>query len=549
MLKLDGTDGEKFYSWELKPGSYSIGRGADADFQVPDKTVSRIHARIDVDESGQCFIEDLDSHNGTAVNGVRIDSKKRIKAEDALVLGRAEFKLSTGAESPFSSSGSPRTPLAEEIPEHSVFMSVDETKRPLPRKASEIPELLPTLFDIARMLAQTDPKQEMLDKSLKLISRIIPAERLVILNIDDKTGDVYTAARLVLGKNEPGELQLSKTIINEIMENRASVLIGNPMDDPRFSDQKSIIMSEMNSAMAVPLFEEERVLGILYVDTTQPLHRYNDDYLRVLATFGNIIASRLINYNLMEERQVREVLNAELRRASKIQRDLLVTDIPNIEGYKLHFFQEQSRSVGGDLYDLQKISDRRMLLLVADVSGKGLGAALLMSNILASFRIQYHNPDFDLARAVESVSLQLCNYSKSENFATLFAAILDFETNSINYVNAGHNPPLFINADGDLDYLEATGMMIGAFDFATWEEKSIKLSPSDLVLIFTDGVTEADNGNVEQQYGDDRLEQLAVSARALAPEELNQKILDDVDAFVGDAPRSDDITTMILKRE
>ena len=92
-------------------------------------------------------------------------------------------------------------------------------------------------------------------------------------------------------------------------------------------------------------------------------------------------------------------------------------------------------------------------------------------------------------------------------------------------------------------------MMIGAFDFATWEEKSIKLSPSDLVLIFTDGVTEADNGNVEQQYGDDRLEQLAVSARALAPEELNQKILDDVDAFVGDAPRSDDITTMILKRE
>jgi sigma-B regulation protein RsbU (phosphoserine phosphatase) len=190
-----------------------------------------------------------------------------------------------------------------------------------------------------------------------------------------------------------------------------------------------------------------------------------------------------------------------------------------------------------------------MLLLVADVSGKGLGAALLMSNILASFRIQYHNPDFDLARAVENVSLQLCNYSKSENFATLFAAILDFETNSLNYVNAGHNPPLFINADGDLEYLEATGMMIGAFDFATWEEKSIKLSPSDLVLIFTDGVTEADNGNVEQQYGDDRLEQLAVSARALAPEELNQKILDDVDAFVGDAPRSDDITTMILKRE
>jgi sigma-B regulation protein RsbU (phosphoserine phosphatase) len=402
---------------------------------------------------------------------------------------------------------------------------------------------------MARMLAQTDPKQEMLEKSLKLISRIIPAERLAILYLDDNSGDVFTAANLLAGNKNPGQMQLSRTIIHEIITNRSSVLIGNVYDDPKFSTQKSIIMSEVNSAMAVPLFEEERVLGILYVDTTQPFHRYNDDYLRVLATFGNIIASRLINYNLLEERQARELLNAELKRASKIQEDLLVTALPEVPNYGLHVFQEQSRSVGGDLYDLQNLPNGQLLLMVADVSGKGLGAALLMSNILASFRIQYTHPDFDLAQAVTSVSLQLCNYSKSENFATLFAAVLDYENHVLKYVNAGHNPPLLVHSDGSLEQLEATGMMIGAFDFATWEENQISLSSGDLVFVFTDGVTEADNGNVEEQFGDERLLKLAVDNRHLTPDKINLKLLEEVDRFVGDAPRSDDITTLILKRE
>ena len=130
-----------------------------------------------------------------------------------------------------------------------------------------------------------------------LVSKVIPAERIAVLSHTD-TGEVVTSAVHLTSGKDPGSFNLSSTIINEILKERNSILI-NPQEDDRFAGQESIIISEIKSAMAVPLFDDDKVLGILYVDTTNPLHIYNNDYLRLLATFGNLVASRLLNYELI----------------------------------------------------------------------------------------------------------------------------------------------------------------------------------------------------------------------------------------------------------
>jgi serine phosphatase RsbU (regulator of sigma subunit) len=548
VIRLVGTDGDRFYSWELKDGSYLIGRKPDCDIHIPHKTVSRRHAKIRVNISKNSYsLTDLGSHNGTLVNGERISGSTDVQEGDAIMFGQTEFRITAADDSKASSPTLPKTLLSDHVPENSVFLSIDEALKPLPKRITDRPELLPTLFEMAKMLVLTEPKEMLLQRSLKMISAVIPADRLAVLSVSDDGKEVYTEACLYPGEVDPGELTLSRTIANQIMTNKNATLITDARNDPRFAEQKSILASSMKSAIAVPLFDEGKVLGILYADTSNPLHQYTDEYLRVMATFGNILASRLLNYELLHEREEKQVIQRELRAASAIQKALLKTNPPQIPGYVVHAFQEQSQSVGGDLYDVKCLNDGRLLFLVADVSGKGLGAALLMSNILASFRILYESEQFDLAKAVQRVSVQLFNYSAPGDFATLFIALLDPGSGKLRYVNAGHNPPLVVRKQGEVEYLPPCGMMIGAFDFPFWDEQYADLADGDLVFVFTDGVTEADRG--EEQYGEKRMERLVAESRAKDPLEIASALLEDINKFIGNAPRSDDITMLLVKRE
>jgi len=543
MLKLVGNDTQRYYAWDLEPGTYLIGRLSETsvcDLAINDRTVSRRHASLEISsDCSRCSVTDLYSHNGTMVNGRRITGQVEIKLGDHLQFGSTEFKLIDDSIPVAQSSRPTKTLLTDQDPERSVMMSMEEIRKPLPSRVVDLPELLPTLFNMARMLVLPEPKESMLERTLQLITTIIPADRLAVLFVSDDSSEVYTGALHLPGGKDPGTFTLSRTIVNDI-------LIDDAREDPRFADRQSIIVSELKSAMAVPLLDEDRVLGILYADTTNPSRRYNDDFLRLFATVGNIIASRLANYSLLEERREKELFEAELARASLIQKTLLPLELPEISGYSIEAFQEQCRAVGGDLYDVAALPDGRILFLVADVSGKGMGAALLMSNILASFRILYAGDSFDLTRAVNQVSAQLFRHSASEHFATLLVGLLDAENDSLTFVNAGHNPPLLVRSDGSIEQIEASGIMIGAFDYSGWSESTSRLSPGDFLIVFTDGVTEAERG--EDRYSDERLEELLVTIRDKTPREIAVEIMKDVERFVEDTPRSDDITMLIIKR-
>ncbi|MBD3219060.1 MAG: SpoIIE family protein phosphatase, partial [candidate division Zixibacteria bacterium] len=530
------------------PGEYQIGRSKKADICIVHKTVSGKHARIEVKESGEILIDDIGSRNGTIVNGRKIENPTELSAGDNIMFGLTEFKIKDGDMSEKEDVSSQRISFTGDVPENSIFMPIDETMRPLPQKLSEIPELMPTIFDMAKLLGSDEPKDVLLDKALELICKIIPADRIVVIMVSEDQEDIEIAACHTSTGKSDDEIRLSKTIVLDIIENKNSLLIKNPMTDPKFSTQHSIISSDIKSVMAVPLFDEGRVLGILYADTSNPLHEYNDDYLRIMATFGNLLASRLLNYELLIEREAKQILSAELKQASKIQRNLLPSEPPDIDGFEFYAYQEQSRQVGGDLYDHKVLPDGSVVFVLGDVTGKGMGAALLMSNILAALRVLYEKESFTPANAVKTISTQLLSYSKSSSFVTLFVGLLYPEKGSVRYVNAGHNPPLWIRKDGSLEHIESTGMMAGAFDFAEWEEKTIELAQGESIFIFSDGLTEADRDGEGDQFGDDRAEEIALSYKDKDPRSFIEYIAEEVNKFMGNAPQSDDLTMLALKR-
>ncbi|MBD3403532.1 SpoIIE family protein phosphatase [candidate division GN15 bacterium] len=550
MLSLIGTDGEHYYTFRLKPGRHVVGRKTECDISIPNNTVSRKHAELEIDPSGEkAFVSDLGSHNGTTVNNLRVTARTEVKPGDQVGFGSTEFRISSGDQpaTPPQSTRKHQTQLADFDPEQSVFLDINEALKPLPQKATDNPELFPSLSEIARMLVLSEPREQMLERSLELVNRVIPADRLAILFTSEEDDEIYTAATLLPGGKEMGKFTLSRTIIDQILEEKSAILVGDPTVDPRYAEQQSIIMADLKSAMAAPLFDEGRVLGVLYCDTTNPLHRYNNDYLRLLATFGNIIASRLLNYELIEEREEKQIMDAEIKRAASIQRRLLKMDSPDIDGFSLHATLESSRSVGGDLYDFAPLSDNRLLFLVADVSGKGMGAALLMANILASFRILYDQDSFGLLKSVEKVSMQMFNYSDPGDFATLFVGILDPATGGMTYINAGHNPPMLARADGSVELLDASGTMIGAFNFNTWSEETTTFAPGDVLFVFSDGVTEAEGP--DGQYGEERTQESLLRARGGAPAEITTAIRRDIEAFIQGASQSDDVTMLVVKKE
>ncbi len=547
MFKLFSLEGKKLYDWTLEKGSYTVGRTSQCDLVIDDSTVSRQHAQIEVVDGNTVKLTDLGSHNGTTVNGYAITDWTELKADDIISFGRVQFRIvpSVGRKVTTSSFsvGDSEQDLA-----NATLLPIKEALRPLPTEVTDNPKVFQAISEMGRMLILPGSDEEMFGKALELLQDAIPTERVAILLSRPEGDELFLAASRASGRRSPGTFTISRTIVRELLTQKNAILISDPRSDSRFAQQQSIVGSGIRSAMAVPLFDQEKVLGILYADTANPLHRYTEDFLRVTATFGNILAAKITNQILLKERQAKEVLEAELKVASQIQNQLLPARLLDIEGYSLSAFQAQCKAVGGDLYDVAELANGRVLLLLADVSGKGMGAALLMSNVLAAFRILYCAEEVNLVDMVSRVSRQLVRSSRPEDFATLFVCELCPKTHTLRYVNAGHNPPMIVRSDGKTEELESSGIPIGAFDLSPWKEGTLRFGLGDLLFVFTDGVSEATDPQGEM-YEEERLRRFLLNSRDQSPEELTESVVDEIRAFMGGAPQSDDITMLVLRRD
>ena len=260
---------------------------------------------------------------------------------------------------------------------------------------------------------------------------------------------------------------------------------------------------------------------------------------------------QFVKQSLREHSQL-ETIKTDLAVAADIQQAILPKKQPVFSDNSSLFDMAQlmlpAKDIGGDFYDFFRIDDERMGLVIADVSGKGIPAAIFMAVSRTLIRINGINADNTVAKCLTNSNEMLCKESVDNMFVTVFYAIYNIKTGELDYCNAGHNPPYILKKDGILERLSMSdSIMLGIFDDVIYSGKKLQIEVGDTLVMYTDGVDEAFNAQNEE-FGDERLEQVLKASLGSSCQQLIDHVVEDVKSYVGDAPQSDDITLLTLKR-
>lgn len=297
----------------------------------------------------------------------------------------------------------------------------------------------------------------------------------------------------------------------------------------------------------IPMRSQDRTKGILLTGTRMTRQSLSDDDLNFLYTLGIQAMLSLENAWLFEDSLERKRLEEELELARQIQIGLLPKSFPDIAPFEVFGVNISSKQVGGDYFDIIRIDESHYIIAVADVSGKGVPASLLMSNLQAGLlALSPEVRAFD--RLVARINNIIFMNTGSDKFITFFGGILDISAGTFTYVNAGHNPPYFVKTGSALQTLDKGGLILGMLPDVGYEQDTVSFGPGESIVMFTDGVTEAMNedGN---QYEEPRLEELIAVHHECGAQDLTERIVASVSKFAGNTPQSDDITVVVLKRK
>jgi len=297
--------------------------------------------------------------------------------------------------------------------------------------------------------------------------------------------------------------------------------------------------------LIVPMQMQGKTKGLIFLSKRINNLDYSESDIEFIYSVGSLAIISLENKRLFKEELEKQKMEEELELAKDIQRNLLPGSFPEFNNIDIAAVNISSKQVGGDYYDVISVDNNKYVVAIADVSGKGVPAALLMANIQA-FLKTICRQQIGISEATGLINDLLCENITDGKFITFFWTIVDDENKIIKYVNAGHNPPLLIR-DGEIKKLELGGMILGVMktDYA-YKSEEINLQPGDTLIMFTDGITEAMD-KARNEYSDERLEQLAVKLYKKSAQEILDAIRDDVESFTKGATQSDDITLLVLK--
>jgi serine phosphatase RsbU (regulator of sigma subunit) len=263
------------------------------------------------------------------------------------------------------------------------------------------------------------------------------------------------------------------------------------------------------------------------------------------------IASALQGAKVHAHELEHESVNREMALAGEIQANFLPSTLPDVPGWQLTAMLKPARQTSGDFYDVIPLSDGRLGILIADVADKGMGAALFMALSRTLIRTYALEHDAKPAEVLAATNHRILADTHAGLFVTVFYGVLDTATGELVYANAGHNPAYLLSADGgdkvQLQELDRTGVPLGILDGAAWQQKTVHLAPDDVLLLYTDGITEAQNADAEF-FEEERLQEIALANVGRPASEIQDAVVSQVGAFVEDAPQSDDITLMVVVR-
>lgn len=529
----------------------TIGRSARSDICIPDAFASRLHAEVR-QEGDAWWLVDLGSANGTRLNGTPVASTLPLYSGNEVQIGETRILFESDAPALRSNSSTLIADNTEALdPANTIALTGrrNPTTEILDSSMTSRTDLLGLISKVGVALLSSSGLDDTLDQVASLVFDAVPAERVVVMLRDQKTGaEMEIKVARVRGSDIPiEEVRISRAIMTEVIENGKSVLTSDAQQDPRFASQ-TLVLQGIRSVLAVPLSVDERhVFGIIYADSPTHEVTFSSEHLDILTTLASVASIRVENASLLDERINRERMERELELATEIQQRFQPSGPPIVEGYEFQGISFSCYEIGGDYYDFIERHDGKMMVALGDVSGKGTAAALLMSSLHAAIHGQVAAKT-SLDQTVISINEYLAENTPANRFVTLFIAELEPASGDLKFINAGHNPPLIGRADGTIEQLSSGGLPLGIMPFAEYEAGSARLESGDVLVIYSDGVSEANNLN-EDEFGMDRLMAVVSENVGRSASGIRDKVESALSDFTGTAAPNDDITLVIVKKK
>ena len=564
IITVGPAMGQKF---ELNRPKMVMGRHPDCEIKIDAGAVSRQHAQIIIADDN-FYVEDLQSRNGTFVNDKRIDGRQILRHADSLRICDVGFRFEdsdflkkqaktardTGFAIDLGSSQSVVIDDDRDGPSGSKVMTKIEVSDTARMRLDTNPiTKLKAVLEITRSLGKSLSLDDVLPKVLDSLFTIFPqADRgFIVLSEVEGVDELRLIPKAVKFRrpDDDDEIRISRTIVDEVMSSKEAVLSADAATDSRFQMSQSVADFRIRSMMCAPLLDSEgNALGVIQIDTLNQTARFRDDDLEVLGGVAAPAGLAVENAQLHEDQLKQQVLQRDLQMARRVQLGFLPSSPPEIPGYHFFDYYDSAYEVGGDYHDYIELPDGRLAIIVADVSGKGISAALLTAKLSAEMRFCLAT-ESDPAAAVTKLNYVFSQGGWEDRFVTMILMVLHPLSGEVTLVNAGHMPPLVrlgelpVKMPGS----EKAGLPIGVTEDFEYESFPITLGPGDSLAAFTDGFSEAMNAD-EELYGIEQLEARFVDP-VTSVADLGHHILEDVKRHVAGHPQSDDMCLVCVGRD
>jgi sigma-B regulation protein RsbU (phosphoserine phosphatase) len=540
------ADGKTFRR-EMDLPRIVIGRSSRSDLVVPDLSLSRVHAEI-FREGDKVLVKDAGSKNGTYLNDRPVSTPTILRKGDKIGLGTAAVWFNSDpqsrveiTENPTPVAGTTAVPVEQLLTDPSALTG---TTRGDDKSGARPLEILQKAGDQLVALA---PLDELLNSIMDLVFEAVRPERGFLMLLNPETGSLEPKVIRDDKRAVGGDISLSRHIADMVVKEKQSVLTSDAMHDPRFEHGESIVAQGIRSAMCVPLWNSREVIGLVYADSRIRSNSFTPADLRILSNLANIAAVKIENNRLFERTLRVRALERDLEMAAAIQRNLMPRACPPLAGYDIAGTNLPCRTVGGDTYDFLPRSENRLWVAVGDVAGKGLPAAMIMSHFQAMLR-GLAEADRPVSQLVGRLNENLSRMLAVNQFISFFVVELEPVEGILRYVNAGHNPPFMVRANGEVEHLLGSGPVLGVVPGVSYPAHETRFAPGDTLLLYSDGATESKSPG-DEEFGDARLIDCLKKVASMKSDEGLARLKESILGFCKTStPTYDDITLLLVRR-
>ncbi|MCP4643831.1 MAG: SpoIIE family protein phosphatase [bacterium] len=528
-----------------------LGRAVDCGLVIDDEAASRHHTTVYV-ESGAFRWRDMGSTNGTVVNGVE-KREGALRNGDQLRIGETVLT--------FEEEDSPAPTPAVDGDTHFTETIVDwNEESSLGDSGGTSGSLLRAVYAVINEISSNYEPCSLVDRVLETTAKAIDAQRGAIFFAGKDARSVgpcpvchkyHMIEEGVLNHIDEGEIQISNTVCARVLKRGESVLYQDTEHDTELNLAQSVVSLHLRSIICAPVRGKSGILGILYIDTNREGQQYTHEHMLLSTAVGNSAGLALENATMHQQMLEKQRMEQEIQHAWTIQEGFLVKEWPDDDPrFQVYGQTCPAKTVGGDFYDLVRPAENRVGILIGDVSGKGVPAALTMAQLLAEFRLCARG-DAPPDAVLRALNAELFERSQRGTFCTLAYLTLDLSTGRATYSNAGHHPTIRITRKGVRVFGGASGPPAGVLGDGPWDTAEVALNPGDTILLYTDGIVEArENAARERglnEFGMERLCQAAHDAHEAGPKGVVTDVRHAVERYCEPGVPHDDCTMIALR--